>query len=149
MYPTPKTYDQLRDAQQERENRRRLARPKYIPLKAALLATGLVLAVVAFIATVPELMLTGAGITGASALILIGLFIMLCAWLIYRRINHWYDDYGINGRVFLVQYAILLGICAAANYVVTTLWHQELFVIGLLHLVGVFVVVWVTLRRSK
>ena len=149
VYPTPKTYDELREAQQERENRRRLARPKYIPLKAALLMTGLVLAVLAFIAAAPEVMFAGAGITGVSALFLIGLFLMLCAWLIYRRINHWYDDYGANSRVFLVEYAILLGICALANYVVTTLWHQELLVIGLVHFVGVFIFVWATLRRSK
>jgi len=140
----------MREAQHERENRRRLARPKYIPLNAALLTTGVVLGVLALIATVPALMSAGVGFTGASVLFLIGLFIMLCAWLIYRRINHWFDECGLNGRVFLVLYAAVLVFCVVANYMAMAIWHQEPLIVGLaVHFVSIGIVVWVALRRSN
>jgi len=125
LYPTPKTYDELRARQRLRELRRRRALPKFAPLRVALLTTALFAMWVVYVGQIMPSILRPEAVTAVGALFLVGFALILFTWLAYRRISDWYDAYGSSGRVFLVSYAVVLLVWFYAASQMNSIWPNE------------------------
>lgn len=149
LYPTPKTYDEHRAELAARQARRKAARPKYVPLKVALLTTGAALAWTAFLSAFPGMIQEGS-INAISSTFLLGLVLMGAVWWVYRQASGWYDEYGLSGLVFFFSYLAIALVCMGLMQLGRAFWPQWLWGITAgAHLLLVYLTVHFTLAKAE